>query len=292
MKITNLPKMRFGSDGSKGLRLRFYRVLVGMLYSLIFGAMILVSCGGGKKKPNTDAMLGLLPQETGSDGICTVSGLNSQVRSGFLSATTTASPVVFREIATTSYAVVLVKDANMGTILEITENITTDIYKSGTCPLYVNQDNLAEVTKDYLAEPGAVTKITFIRRGSYMLYFQMRNRDISKTITAKLSGTPTAPVTSGTATTVGDLAFVKSCRQDANKICTNLYGTETACESGEVENAEKCATTDVLGICRKPVSTTGYRFYTFYNGGMLDSITAPLACSTKGGSYSSGYTAP
>lgn len=240
-----------------------------------------------KKTNSDDGMLALLPLETGSDGKCTVSGLGSQIRAGFTNATTTSQAVNFQEIQGTSYSVIKVADANIGTVLEISANINPDIYSSSSCPLNVQTAEYMEKGKGYSLESGSTSKISFLKKGTYLVYFQIQNRDLSISINTILSGTAT---TSAPVEGVGSLSFNKSCKNDGIKLCTNLYGTETTCQSGEVEDSGLCTTTNVFGICRKPV-TGGYRFYSFYNGGW-NTDTAKLLCTSYGGSYSSGYTAP
>lgn len=260
---------------------------IGTIITILAISYFTILCSP-KKSDSDDAMLALLPLENGSDGKCTVSGLGSQIRAGFTNATTTSQTVNFQEIQGTSYSVIKVADANIGTALEVSVNINPDIYSSSSCPLNVQTAEYLEKGKGYSLDAGSTSKITFLKKGTYLVYFQIQNRDQSTPIHVILSGTPT---TSAPVEGVGSLTFNKSCKNTSIKICTNLYGTESTCKSGEVEDTGLCTTTDVFGICRKPV-TGGYQFYLFYNDGWNSHDTAKLVCSSYSGSYSTGYTAP
>ncbi|MCC5814950.1 MAG: hypothetical protein JJT78_09355 [Leptospira sp.] len=257
---------------------------------LIFCIYVSLSCGGGGSTNDANSLFALLPKESGDDGLCTVSGLGSQVRAGFTVSGTEEQPVRFQEIRETSYAVVLVKGANVGTVLEISSNINPDIYATDSCPIETDRTQAAESGKDYTLQAGATTNISFLKRGSYAAYFQIRDRDQSQAITTKISGTPTtAPGSSSSG--VGNLTFNKSCTNDGLKTCTNLYGNVTTCDGGETEGAEICSKDNVFGVCRVP-STGGYKFISLYTSGWSDTTLATGACTAQSGTFSAGYSEP
>lgn len=260
-------------------------------YIFNFSILLIMSCGSGGEATDPNSLFALLPSESGADGLCTVSGLGSQVKAGFTSASTTEQPVLFRELRETSYSVVQVSNANVGTVLEISAKLDPDVYPASSCPLDLDRMEVSESGTDFLmAQETSKTKITFLKQGSYLVYSQVQNRNLEQIITALLSGTP--PTASGGSTgTVGDLTFNKSCNNTGTKICTNLYGTEKTCQSGETEGSSICSKDNAFGICR--ISSTGaYKFIVFYNGGSWNSLTAPAACSTQSGSFSTGYSDP
>ncbi|WCL47884.1 hypothetical protein [Leptospira sp. GIMC2001] len=263
---------------------------IAIIYVTIFILLVCIfSCGGNSDDSDDNSVFALLPQESGDDGLCTVTGLNSQFKAGFTRASTETQNVALARINTTRYGVILVKNANIGTVLEITASIDPDIYTSSTCPLNVQTDTAATANTEYTQTNTSGTTITFIKSGSYLVYFYLLNQsDDSASFTAVLSGTPVSTDGASTGAT-DDLTFNKSCTSSG--ACSEIYGTETDCLSGETDDTEKCSTDDVLGTCKQP-KTDGYRLSLFYNSFVGGSTIATAVCSGLSGTYVSGYSAP
>lgn len=261
-------------------------------FLVIFSLFATIQCGSGSSGTDPNSLFSVLPKESGDDGICTVTGLGSQIRSGFTDATTQEQTIRFQDIRETSYAVVRVSNANIGTVLELTNMGDPDLYPTGSCPLPLDTVEPASSGSQFAStRDGDTTKITFLRSGSYMTYSQLPNRNPALEYKAKLSGTPQSQG-SGSSSAVGDLTFNQSCKNDGLGLCTNIYGTEKTCGDGETETSEKCSAENVFGVCRIPKTDEGYRFTVFYNNGTWNELTAQAGCTAQSGTFSSGYSEP
>lgn len=258
--------------------------------SFIFIILISISSFCSETKDNsaaTNSLFSLLPKESGSNGKCTVSGLGSQFSAGFISATVASQNVPFLAVGSTSYAVVQVKGANVNTILTLSNTMNISIYNSSSCPLNIDTDTSAVSGVDYILDTSSGTKITFIKKGNYLVYIYSINHNSSSTITAIISGTELSVEDTG----VSGLTFNSSCNNPTANYCTDLYGTQFTCLSGETIAGTNCPTTNILGVCRQPKSL-GYRFTLYNNAFSGGNTAAQIACAVVSGTYSSGYTAP
>lgn len=267
------------------------KVIIILLITKLF---VLVSCSSSKQSDTENSLVSLLAKEDLSQGICTVRGIGSSIRAGFTQAKVEEQSIYFLSTGNTHYAVVGIQDANPGTELNLNFPIQFDLYKSSECPLDLDRVELAQSKKDYIHVKTTDTKITFLKKGSYMGYIQIpKNSFPSATPTMYLSGTPTGG-SQQQVPGVGSLTFTKACNNTNLNLCTELFGSESNCDSGESElpNQDRCSTANVLGVCRRPIGETGYRFTIFYNQGGNSHEQATILCQAAGGFYFQGYSDP
>ena len=266
----------------------YQKTCISLFFLILFILGSIVSCSESKNdSAATTSLFSLLANESGSDGKCTVTGLGSQFSAGFISANVASQNVLFLESGSTSYAVVQVKGANTNTILTLSKTLNVSIFKSSSCPLNVDTDLTAVSGTDYLLDSSSETKITFLTKTDYLIYIYSINHDAASVITAIVSGTELSVEDRG----ISGYSFNNSCNNASANYCTDLYGSQTSCLSGETSAGTKCSTSDILGVCRQPKSL-GYRFTLYNNSFSGGSTGAQAACLAVSGTYSSGYTAP
>lgn len=267
---------------------QFYKSFLSFFFIILISISSYSFCSETKdNSTTTNSLFSLLPKETGSNGKCTVSGLGSQFSAGFISATVASQNVPFLAVGSTSYAVVQVKGANVNTILTLSKTLNISIYNSSSCPLNIDSDTLALGGVDYILDSSAGTKITFIKKGNYLVYIYSINHNEASSISTIISGTELSVDDTG----VSALTFNNSCNNPTANYCTDLYGTQFTCLSGETIASTNCPTTNILGVCRQPKSL-GYRFTLYNNSFSGGSTAAQVACAAVSGTYSIGYTAP